>query len=696
MSNPSTCLLSPVGAKDMDDQHLCYRCRAINFELAFTLLGEIQENHLNGVPVVDLGNLLRADPECSFCALLESVKYKGDASEGFLECDTTKHHLRAFCGSDSILFTVLPGDCSTKFPLVKNIVAHLEQAVIMPLDPTLGPTNKVLTGQGCMVHPYQINYELLSTWLSACKHHHKARCSQEGNLPISLKLIDCNTRRIVSMQWGWEYWALSYVWGKPSSPSESDSQEPIHSLPSCLPPTIEDAITVVRNLGGRYLWVDKYCIDQNSPNEKHEQISQMDSIYANAHVTIIAAGSQISHSTLPGVSTISRQPQPHAYSRGRGFVSTLPDLKAALVGSPWMSRGWTFQEGLLSRRCLIFTDHQVYFMCGQDSRRESIKTNDSFLPEEEVYLTKLRDPDFLTPPETRDPNYFNTNIPLELDFGMYLAQYSAISLSYSSDAINAFRGILVRAGWTSYWGIPFFIDKDTESLTKGITLGFAAGLSWEPLQSSALPIRSAVERRSQFPSWSWAGWKGSVRYCHFKTRTLSRSHSITGHWWPRESYSRLFPSPEVWVIEEQEPVRLEHYFNKFNQARMLPENSPQIIIASTVIRAPIVLKDNDQYCRPPGHYLRIGEKLSIAPILLCSEPSIEDIEHPLTISGQYNGIVLFQRALGFLDLDEDCADIFVMLVQPCGENICERLGSIWITQGEFDKLDKSRQKVTIC
>jgi hypothetical protein len=34
-----------------------------------------------------------------------------------------------------------------------------------------------------------------------------------------------------------------------------------------------------------------------------------------------------------------------------------------MSGLVWNQRGWTFQERLLSKRCIMFTDHQVYFQC---------------------------------------------------------------------------------------------------------------------------------------------------------------------------------------------------------------------------------------------------------------------------------------------------------------------------------------------
>ncbi len=40
--------------------------------------------------------------------------------------------------------------------------------------------------------------------------------------------------------------------------------------------------------------------------------------------------------------------------------------------SRWNTRGWTYQEGLLARRRLVFTGSQCYFQCGAMCRVESI------------------------------------------------------------------------------------------------------------------------------------------------------------------------------------------------------------------------------------------------------------------------------------------------------------------------------------
>lgn len=77
--------------------------------------------------------------------------------------------------------------------------------------------------------------------------------------------------------------ALSYVWGH----SSGDAGPEV--FPQALPNTIEDAIKVTEEMGYRYLWVDRYCIDQKEEAQKLDLIAKMDIIYRAADLTIIAA-----------------------------------------------------------------------------------------------------------------------------------------------------------------------------------------------------------------------------------------------------------------------------------------------------------------------------------------------------------------------------------------------------------------------
>ena len=48
---------------------------------------------------------------------------------------------------------------------------------------------------------------------------------------------------------------------------------------------------------------------------------------------------------------------------GLNLVPRLPQLFTVEQYSTWSRRAWTFQEGLLSRRCLYFAEHQVFWQC---------------------------------------------------------------------------------------------------------------------------------------------------------------------------------------------------------------------------------------------------------------------------------------------------------------------------------------------
>ncbi|KAH7263019.1 hypothetical protein BKA59DRAFT_540492 [Fusarium tricinctum] len=85
------------------------------------------------------------------------------------------------------------------------------------------------------------------------------------------------------------------------------------------------------------------------------------------------------------------------------------------------------------------------------------------------------------------------------EYSNFVAQYSKRELSYSSDAVTAMMGILNKFNESS--AKPVNIEAHgilSDQLEKG--------LLWVPLNDNSL------QRRSGFPSWSWAGWAGSVVY----------------------------------------------------------------------------------------------------------------------------------------------------------------------------------------
>ncbi|KAF2034271.1 hypothetical protein EK21DRAFT_50030, partial [Setomelanomma holmii] len=114
--------------------------------------------------------------------------------------------------------------------------------------------------------------------------------------------------------------------------------------------------------GLRYIWIHRYCIDQDNEIEKHHQIRKMGRITSQAHFTTVAAAGSDCGYGLPGVSARDRTPQ-ECLPIDQEVLMQFYDTSEKLSASTWASRGWTFQEDCLSRRRLIFTEQEVSFLC---------------------------------------------------------------------------------------------------------------------------------------------------------------------------------------------------------------------------------------------------------------------------------------------------------------------------------------------
>ncbi|KAK1773454.1 heterokaryon incompatibility protein-domain-containing protein [Copromyces sp. CBS 386.78] len=222
--------------------------------------------------------------------------------------------------------------------------------------------------------PDQVNYHLIGEWLRLCLLGH-VQCHGDGDSDVmtipGFRVIDCTTRNIVSAVEAFgnhakhdklDYVTLSYVWGQAGF-SVPVLREDGLSLPDELPLVISDAMEVVKRVGYRYLWVDRYCIPQDDIRTKQIQIKNMDKIYSYSILTIIAAAGEGPEYGLPGVSSRHRPEQLCVQVADGISLALYESPKVLVTTSKWHTRGWTYQEGLLSKRRLIFTDLLVYFQC---------------------------------------------------------------------------------------------------------------------------------------------------------------------------------------------------------------------------------------------------------------------------------------------------------------------------------------------
>lgn len=221
-------------------------------------------------------------------------------------------------------------------------------------------------------------------------------------------------------------------------------------------------MAVVRALGKQHLWVDRYCIDQQDHNGKALQIRNMDRIYEGAYATIVASAGSSAHFRLPGVGLITRKCQPSAVVGGQVLVSSPPPLASALKESAWMKRGWTYQEATLSRRCLFFTELQVYFLCRGMNCSESIVRCTNGLAQSTTDATPMLRAGIFGRLSRSGAVEYCLELRLMAD---HITEYSSRSLTYSDDVLNAFRGLLARSQFHKYFGLPIATSNSPGEMT---------------------------------------------------------------------------------------------------------------------------------------------------------------------------------------------------------------------------------------
>ena len=413
-----------------------------------------------------------------------------------------------------------------------------------------------------------------SLWLRECESTHCPECNEHGwaiamEKPKFLRVVDVQDYCIKSVTESTtcRYMALSYVWGRAkmvkllysnmeSLMRKNGLLEVLHALP----PTITDAIEVVKGMGERYLWTDALCILQENTTESLEQISYMDRVYSGAICTIVAAQGATANSGIEGIRQhhVPQVGQPASQQRklqqvqvglkgDLSLIAPLPAPNHQLDDSVWNNRAWTFQERLLSRRLIVFTHGQMIWHCRKMRCREDMSVVDSGVPYPPLQWLSLK-PQYTgvkTDRGTITTRYGATRLVRSAVFAEYtraIVEYTHREISYESDILNAFAGLLHIFsrffGCKTLFGLPELL--------------LDVALLWKPTRQ--------LQRRSGFPSWSWAGWVGRVAYD--EPFTLTRKMDGTFLAYDNDAYGQEGIRPlvrwHVWDAVSRRVVPLNH------------------------------------------------------------------------------------------------------------------------------------------
>lgn len=306
---------------DTTTSELCIVCRTIDFRTIFDI--QSSEISRSGKPVFALDNLhpRSLQTPCLACRMFASMAYPDPENSviGGPQKPGSVWHLRVFRA------TSLWNISATKNMLSQGVTTFISLA-LSPLTGKMNsdqrreswkrgiilPTTIVGVGEALSpivsckaleIGPY-VQETRIREMLNRCSAQHYDCRTLRHKFPLNAYAIDCGTRAIVQLRQDMEYLALSYVWGKPSM-ARSAHDDALGTKSLCLgldvPLTVEDAISIVKMSGYRYLWVDRYCIQQHNNDEKQHQIRQMANIYSNAVATICALGAH-ANTEIEGIS----------------------------------------------------------------------------------------------------------------------------------------------------------------------------------------------------------------------------------------------------------------------------------------------------------------------------------------------------------------------------------------------------------
>lgn len=325
-------------------------------------------------------------------------------------------------------------------------------------------------------------------WLLRCGKHKSCseREAKRMAQPDGFCLFDITALKVVDAFGHEPYIALSYPWSQVDQ-FENKREEPY--VREELPKVLQDVVRLVKGLGlgVNHIWMDRLCVNQDNDDQKTANINAMGDIYEAAFATIILAVPSKRHleQGIPGLSA-PRLPYQRVEKVGNlTLATTYPSLEMAIATSQWNTRAWTFQEGLLSSRCILFGPEQSHFECAEMGCCESIQEPDLAVSEQDhliPYKSRLRNP-FL---DTYDFNSL---------YWRLVRDYTGRDMSLASDSLHAFTAFTTefeRAGQTLTWGLPISNS--------------AVHLLWE---HEPWDFRD-INRRDEFPSWSWAGWSGTA------------------------------------------------------------------------------------------------------------------------------------------------------------------------------------------
>lgn len=267
--------------------------------------------------------------------------------------------------------------------------------------------------------------------------------------------------------------------------------------------TFQDAVLIARKLGVPYIWIDSLCIMQDSASDWAFEASRMASVYKSAYLVAAATASRngddgFFNPRSPSydiAACVGHGELENVHVQRQICHRTIVERQMTTDTMPLLDRAWCFQERLLARRIIHFTEAEIMWECHEKLWCEcKVIQNPSFHAKTPTtgnfklsYASAMSKPDI----DTRLKAW-----------AMVVAEYSRRALTEPTDRLPAISGIA----------------KDIALPEMGRYLAgiwecqLPQALLWEQ-RDGLLERQASVGARPlqyQAPTWSWASISSSA------------------------------------------------------------------------------------------------------------------------------------------------------------------------------------------
>lgn len=378
--------------------------------------------------------------------------------------------------------------------------------------------------------------------------------------------------------------------------------------------TFRDAFLAARRLGISYIWIDSLCIIQEGDDDAdwRKESPMMQKVYSNAELNICASKTDQNQGLFSTRNPPRHQPLHIQLARREGDTHSghflirresgydfMTTWERAIDDSVLASRGWVFQEQLLSRANLHFGDHEVLFECMEMRACESLGSEQDYsmpwtwhglffkqlLPKGHV-VSQGEWMSSDTPLDSADYHHKSTQHDdlVHKLWHKLLSQYTSRQLTKSGDRLVALSGVAQQFKTT--------VSKDNCYIAGLWSNHLATEMLWQVTDRSPGEGLETQKSTRHHLTFSWVSAQGTVRDTfihHLDGQSLKPLADLVPIRYRMSSETMIFTGGEG------EPF-VEDIFS-------LPP-TPTVEIRMTGFLRPMVL--NKEYSDSHKLYIRIG------------------------------------------------------------------------------------------